>query len=66
VVQPALCCCQHYQRGFVADRRAAIIEIGVAIEIKIEIGSIGEAVDNDSDPDFDFDLEGLIVLHCKT
>jgi len=37
-----------------------LIEIGIAIEI----GSIGEAVDND--PDFDFDLEDSIVLHCKT
>ena len=39
-----------------------LIEIGIAIEI--EIGSIGEAVDNDPDPDFD--SEGSIVLHCKT
>jgi len=39
-----------------------LIEIGFAIEI--EIGSIGEAVDNDPDPDPD--LEGSIVLHCKT
>jgi hypothetical protein len=30
-----------------------IIEIGIAIEI--EIGSIGENLDNDPDPDFDFD-----------
>ena len=36
-----------------------LIEIGIAIEI--EIGSIGEAVDNDPDPDpdpdFDFDFD---------
>jgi len=40
----------------------------IEIEIAIEIGSIGEAVDNDPDPDPDpdFDLEGSIVLHCKT
>ena len=38
-----------------------LIEIGIAIEI--EIGSIGEAVENDPDPDpdpdFDFDFDGL-------
>jgi len=34
-----------------------IIEIGIAIEI--EIGSIGENLDNDPDPDFDFDFDGL-------
>jgi hypothetical protein len=43
-----------------------LIEIGIAIEIAT--GSIGAAFDNVSDPDFDFDfdLEGSIVLHCKT
>jgi hypothetical protein len=32
-----------------------LIEIGIAIEI--DIGSIGENLDND--PDFDFDFDGL-------
>jgi hypothetical protein len=41
-----------------------LIEIGIAIEIAT--GSIGAAFDNVPDPDFDFDLEGSIVLHCKT
>jgi len=36
----------------------------IGIGIEIEIGSIGEAFDND--PDFDLDLEGSIVLHSKT
>ena len=44
-----------------------LLEIGIAIEI--EIGTIGEAVDNDPDPDpdpdLDFDLAGSIVLNCK-
>jgi len=39
-----------------------LIEIGIAIEI--EIGAIDETFDNDPDPDFD--LEGSIMLHCKT
>jgi hypothetical protein len=38
-----------------------LIEIGIAIEI--DIGSIGENLDNDPDPDpdcdFDFDFDGL-------
>jgi len=42
-----------------------LIEIGIAIEI--EIGSIGEAVDNDTDPDFDFDLDqARSCLSAKT
>ena len=42
-----------------------LFEIGIAIEI--EIGTIGEAVDNDPDPDpdLDFDLDGSIVRNCK-
>jgi len=41
-----------------------LIEIGIASEIEIEIGSIGETFDNDTgpdpgpDPDFDFDFDG--------
>jgi len=41
-----------------------LIEIGIAIEI--EIGAIDETFDNDPDPDPGFDLEGSVVLHCKT
>ena len=54
------------ERGFASDRRALLIEIAIAIEIAI--GSIGESFDKDPDPDPDpdFDLEGSIVLHCKT
>jgi hypothetical protein len=50
------------ERGFASDPQAVLIEIGIVTEI----GSIGEAFDNDPDPDPDFDLEGSIVLHCKT
>ena len=34
-----------------------LIEIGIAIEIEIEIGAIGETVDNALDPDPDPDLD---------
>ena len=41
------------------------IEIGIAIEIAIENGAIGERFGNDPDFDFDFDLESprSSVLH---
>jgi hypothetical protein len=39
--------------GFASERRAALIEIA----IEIDIGSIAENLDNDPDPDFDFDFD---------
>jgi len=45
------------QRGFALDRREAVIEIGIAIEIAI--GSISENLDNDPDPDPDPDFDVL-------
>jgi hypothetical protein len=37
--------------GFASDRRAVLLEIGIAIEI----GAIGATFDNDPDPDPDLD-----------
>jgi hypothetical protein len=51
-------------RGFASDRRDELIEIGIAIEI--DIGSIGENLDNDPDPDPDFDPDFHWARACCT